>query len=71
MKRKQAVGYLARVLDFCLEDSLNDFGRCAFLSKQKFIISYTVVIMYTVYFIYFVTIVKYEVLFFSSLKCTK
>jgi len=59
LKRRQTVDHLARVLDFYLENSRNDFGRCAFLSKQKFIISYTGMIMYTVYFVYLIIIVKY------------
>jgi hypothetical protein len=61
MKRRQTFEHLGRVLDFYLDDSLNYFGRCAFLSKHEVHHSYTVVIMYIVYFIYLVLIVKYEV----------
>ena len=35
MKRRQTVEHLGRVLDFYLEGSLNNFGRCAFLSKHE------------------------------------
>jgi len=51
-----------------LEDSLNDFGKCALLSKHK---DHHKLHSCDYYFIYLAVIVKYEVWFFSTLKCAK
>ena len=62
MKRKQTVEHLDRVLDFYLEDSLNDFGRCAFLSKHEdHHTLHSCDHAHRAFYIYLVIIVKHEV----------